>query len=173
MPDTYIAGVHSPLYEGRAYKDAARGYLARIYFQQRNYGKAKEMIDVLIGAAPGSLSNHPLQASLTQLYSARGASNIDPECIYQTTSSTAITSSWPPGGTARMLKACSRRSASIEPKGIATLQFFADAKFSDQDQRYALFRTLGDGTEVAHQIQSRGSFQYPTGTLSGNGAEPC
>lgn len=145
LPDTYITGEHSALYEGRAYKDAARGYLARIYFQQRNYTKAKEMINVLIGTVPGNLSNHQLQASLTQLFSTRGASNTDPECIYQTTSSTAITSSLATWWNSTNTESVFSRSASIEPKGIATLQFFADAKFAAQDQRFTLFKTLADG----------------------------
>lgn len=161
LPDTYIPGVHSALYEGRAYKDAARGYLARIYFQQRNYVKAKEMIDVLIGAAPGLLSNHPLQASLTQLYSARGATNTDPECIYQTTSSTAITSSLATWWNSTNVESVFTRSTSTEPKGIATVQFFADAKFSDQDQRYALFRTLGDGRKSPTKYSLVDHFNIP------------
>lgn len=161
LPDTYIPGVHSALYEGRAYKDAARGYLARIYFQQRNYTKAKEMIDKLIGAVPGNLSNHQLQSSLTQLYSTRGASNTDPECIYQTTSNTAITSSLATWWNSTNTESVFSRSASIDPKGIATVQFFDDAKFSTQDQRYALFKTLGDGRRSPTKYSLVDHFNIP------------
>lgn len=145
LPETYIPGVHSAVYEGRAYKDAARGYLAKVYFTQRNYAKAKEMINLLIGATPGVPANHPLQSSLTQLFSTRGAANTDPECIYQTTSSTTISSSLSNWWNNTNTEAVYSRSASVEPKGIATTQFFTDAKFTPGDQRRTLFKTLTDG----------------------------
>ena len=146
LPENYEPGVHSAIYEGRAYKDAALGYLAKVYFQQRNYPKAKEIIDGLIGATPGNLGRHPLQASLTQLFSTRGTANTDPECIYQTTSSTAISSSLATFWNSTNTESIYSRSASVAPKGIATNQFLADAHFNAQDQRYtALFKTLSDG----------------------------
>lgn len=161
LPDTYIPGVHSAIYEGRAYKDAARGYLAKVYFTQRNYAKAKEMIDLLIGATPGAIAKHPLQASLTQLYSTRGAANTDPECIYQTTSSTTITSSLATWWNSTNTESIYSRSASVEPKGIATTQFFADARFSGQDQRRTLFKTLPDGRITPTKYSLVDHFNIP------------
>jgi len=161
LPDTYIPGVHSAVYEGRAYKDAARGYLAKVYFTQRNYAKAKEMIDLLIGATPGIIVNHPLQASLTQLYSTRGAANTDPECIYQTTSSTAISSSLATFWNSTNTESVFSRSATIEPKGIATTQFFADAKFTTGDQRRNLFKTLPDGRITPTKYSLVDHFNIP------------
>lgn len=72
LPARYISGVHHPNYNGRAYKDAATGILARVYFQQADYGRARETINRLIGATPGSLSRHPLAGSVTEPYTTRG-----------------------------------------------------------------------------------------------------
>ncbi len=161
LPETYIAGVHTALYEGRAYKDAARGYLARVYFMQRNYAKAKEMIDVLIGSQPGNLTRHPLQASLNQLYTARGATNIDPECIYQTTSSTTISSSLATFWNSTNIESIFSRSAAVDPKGIATTQFFDDAHFSPQDLRFALFKKMPDGRLTPTKFSLVDHFNIP------------
>lgn len=162
LPETYDPAVHSAIYEGRAYKDAARGYLARIYFLQRNYAKAKEMIDRLIGNTPGNLTRHPLQSSLIQLFSTRGAANTDPECIYQTTSSTAISSSLATWWNSSNVESIFSRSVQAVPKGIATIQFFEDAHFDAQDQRYTdLFKTLADGRLTPTKYSLVDHFNIP------------
>jgi hypothetical protein len=144
LPETYDGNLHSGVYNGRAYKDAARGYLAKVYFQQLDYVKAKQMIDVIIGATPGTLTRHPLQSSLTQLFSARGPDNTDPECLYQTTSALTVNSLstfWSAGNVE-----CIYSMGNPTPKGIVSASFLQDAKFSVTDQRWTiLFKTLTDG----------------------------
>lgn len=145
LPETFVQGVHSGVYKGRAYRDAAKGFLAKVYFQQGNYVQAKEMIDQLIGSTPGVITGYPLQASLTQLFSARGAENTDPECIYQTTSSTAINASQATYWNSTNPESIYPRSAAVASKGIVTTQFITDAHFYPQDLRLTLFKTLSDG----------------------------
>lgn len=153
LPETYDASQHAAVYNGRAYKDAARGYLAKVYFQQQNYPMAKQTIDGLIGATAGEPSKHPLQPSLAELFSARGPDATDPECIYQTTSSittNSLATYWNSSNTESIY---ARNNAN--PKGVATEAFVADAHFDDADlRRTTLFATLADGriTPIKYSI---------------------
>lgn len=156
LPATYDGNLHSGVYNGRAYKDAARGYLAKVYFQQQDYVNAKKMIDLLVGATPGNIVNHPLQSSLTQLFSARGPDNTDPECIYQSTSSlttNSLSTYWSASNAE-----CIYQMGNATPRGIVSTSFLQDAKFSTADQRWSiLFKTLTDGkvTPVKYSLSAQ------------------
>jgi hypothetical protein len=144
LPEAYDPNAHAAVYYGRAYKDAARAYLAKVYFQQLNNTLAKQTIDGLIGATPGLPSSHPLQASLSQLFSARGPESTDPECIYQSTSSLTVNSLstfWTSTNPESIYTVNNNA-----PKGIVSTKFLEDAKFSSSDLRWTtFFKTLADG----------------------------
>ena len=59
--------VHNTAYQGRATKDAAWGYLAKVYFQKgtlTDLAKAKEAVDKAIGSTSG-MSEYPLEPLTT------------------------------------------------------------------------------------------------------------
>jgi hypothetical protein len=161
LPASYVEGVHSAIYNGRAYKDAARGYLVKVYFQQHDYARAKAMIDQVIGSAPGVPAQHQLQTSLSRLFTARGTDNIDPECIYQTTSSTTITTSLSTFWNGNNTESIYSRSPSIPPKGTVTDSFLVGAGFYPQDQRRTLFIQLADGRWSPTKYSLTDHFNIP------------
>ncbi|GEP97529.1 RagB/SusD family nutrient uptake outer membrane protein [Chitinophaga cymbidii] len=144
LPEAFDPAQHAAVFNGRATKDAARGYLAKVYFQQLNSTMAKQTIDGLIGATPGIPSSHPLQASLSALFSARGADDTDPECIYQSTSSITTNSLAPYWNSTNTESIYTINNAA--PKGIVSEKFLADANYSASDLRWTtFFKTLADG----------------------------
>jgi hypothetical protein len=132
LPDGYNPAINSASYNGRAYKDAAIAYLARVYFQQQDYVNAKRMIDLVIGSTAGTLTKHPLNGSVVTPFTTRGGTNTDPENIYQTTSSidvNSVSNYWYSATTSPF-----NTSAAL-PNCPATAAFVADAKFRSTDQR--------------------------------------
>lgn len=142
LPVAYIPGVHPVGYNGRAYKDAARGYLARVYFQQQDYVNAKTVINRLMGATAGAPSSHPLNIDVTQPFVTRGPDNTDPENIFQTTSSIIV------NGPSTFWYSANESIFNIGgANGVASNSFLTDANFYAPDQRWAkLFSTIG-GTQ--------------------------
>lgn len=160
LPDVYDASQHSAVYNGRAYKDAARAYLVKAYFQQQDYVKAKAMINDLIGATPGQPSKHPLNASLSALFSARGPDNTDPESIYQSTSSLTVNSlaNWWNNTNTEAIYTMNNAT----PKGIVTNKFLADAKFQSSDLRWTtFFKTNADGKVTNTKYSQVAHFNLP------------
>jgi hypothetical protein len=92
LPTGYDASIYPAPYNGRTYKDGAIAFLARVYFQQQNYVKAKQMIDLVIGSTAGSPSKHPLNSDVNAPFATRGATNQDPENILQNTASLNVNS---------------------------------------------------------------------------------
>lgn len=132
LPDGYDPAINAVSYNGRAYKDAAIAYLARVYFQQQDYVNAKRMIDQVIGSTAGALSKHTLNGSVIAPFTTRGGTNTDPENIYQTTSSidvNSLSNYWYAAVTSPF-----NTSATV-PNCPATAAFVADAKFIANDQR--------------------------------------
>ncbi|WEK34876.1 MAG: RagB/SusD family nutrient uptake outer membrane protein [Candidatus Pseudobacter hemicellulosilyticus] len=159
VPDGYVAGQHSGVFAGRFYKDAARAYLARVYWMQRDYTNAVSTINDIIGATPGNMTRHPLQANLVALFTARGVEGTDEEVLAQTTSVTTVNSSL-----ATWWNASAPESifSTANPKGLATSQFVADAKYSAADQRLALwFLRQSDGRLAPAKYNRALHFNIP------------
>lgn len=146
LPVAYLPNIHPAGYNGRAYKDAATGYLAKVYFQKQDYVKAKESINKLIGATAGNLSKHPLNVDVTQLFLTRGPDNTDPENIFQSTSALLVN-----GPSTVWWNANTSLFQSSGTNGVASSSFLLkDAKFYAPDQRFIkLFATLvGTGEKM-------------------------
>jgi hypothetical protein len=145
LPDAYDGNINPVSYNGRANKDAAIAYLAKVYFQQQDYVKAKAMIDLVMGSTAGSPSKHPLDGNVITPFNTRGANNTDPENIYQTTSSLDVNSLvpfWYSGNTAIFMVA----NTSVALQGFASNAFIADAKFGPGDlRRSSFFRIYPNG----------------------------
>lgn len=60
LPEAFDAAVHPNIYQPRANKAAARALLARVYFQQENYEACLQVINQVLGAAPGGPYRFPL-----------------------------------------------------------------------------------------------------------------
>lgn len=161
LPEAYEPGVHSAVYNGRTFKPAALAYLTKVYFQQGNYPKAKETINRIIGATPGVLSSHPLNPSLTALFSVRGPDNSDPEVLSQVTASlvsSAISFNFNQSNQVDAIYILS----SAAPRGVVTNQFLADAKYAASDiRRTTLFRTLSDGRVTPIKYALVNHFNIP------------
>ncbi|SDK26228.1 SusD family protein [Pedobacter sp. ok626] len=159
LPERFIPGVHSPNYNGRAYRDAARGVLARVYFQQQNYVKAREVIDRTIGSTPGSLSRHALHPDVTGVWVMSGEEQdlTNSEVIWMDTKPNAGNghSHWWNSQGYSLFKAFTIATAGtiVNAQGVnsvASTSFEKLAKFSNKapyiDQRKVqLFRTLSSG----------------------------
>jgi starch-binding outer membrane protein, SusD/RagB family len=158
LPERFIPGVYSPNYNGRAYRDAARGVLARVYFQQQNYAKAKEVIDRLIGATPGNLSRHPVNPDITAAWISSGEEQdlTNNEIIWMDTDP-IIGNGHSPGWWNQnysLFRSTATTTAgtilNLTPTAVASKAFLAEANFSNTapfiDQRKVqLFRTLTSG----------------------------
>lgn len=160
MPDLYLPGVHPAGYNGRAYKDAVRALLARVYFQQQNYSKAKEVIDRLIGPTivstdplvANNVTRHPLQPTCDLPFTARGPSSdyLNDENIWVDVA--PLTSN---GHSAAWYNANENLYRSWTPptvlnvvgvNSVASNAFLTLANFEDTDQRKTLwFATLSSG----------------------------
>lgn len=159
LPERYIPGVHSPNYNGRTYRDAARGVLARVYFQQQNYTLAKEVIDRTIGSTPGSLSRHALHPDVTAAWTSSGEEQdlMSNEIIWMDTDP-IVGNGHSPGWWNQnfsLFKSFTVATAgtvvnALGVNAVVSTAFEADAKFSTTapfiDQRKVqLFRTLTTG----------------------------
>lgn len=133
LPQQYNPAIHPPIYAGRTYKDAATAFLARVYFQQRDYVRAKDAIDRLIGAVPGTLSSHSLEEDMTKLFTSRGPEQTLPENIMQLTVSGTINSS---SGVAFFGQNQGIYAAS--PTARASSNFIEDAHYYSNDPRFTL-----------------------------------
>ena len=63
LPEEFDASKHPTSYQGRATRDAAWGYLAKVYFQKGTLAdliKAKDAVNEAIGATPGMPLDYPL-----------------------------------------------------------------------------------------------------------------
>jgi tetratricopeptide (TPR) repeat protein len=162
MPERYNPSLHPSGYNGRAYKDAVLGYLVKVYFQQQNYPKAKEMIDKLIGAAPGSVSRHPLDADVLQTFTSTGPNEITPEIIYQSTASVAgigLNGFWFNSNTALYTRP-TNNPANVN--GLASNAFKQNARFYGTDQRYArLFSLMTTGAIMPIKYTSKDNANIP------------
>ncbi|MCD0490340.1 RagB/SusD family nutrient uptake outer membrane protein [Pedobacter sp. MC2016-14] len=158
LPAGYNPAIHPPAYQGRTYKDAARALLARVYFQQQNYGKAKEVIDRLIGATPGEPSNHPLETGdITDVFSRRGINNINPESIFQTTSSldvNATTTYWNTNNGAFGVAPTTVSQARVTPS------FISDTHHYSTDVRYTLLLRPGTTGLIPNKYSKAGIFSF-------------
>lgn len=144
LPESYLPGVHPSGYNGRAYKDAARSILARVYFQQQNYGKAKEMIDKVIGATvvsadptvANNLTRHPLAASCEIPFTLRGpvADLVNDENIWSDvaalTANGHVGAWWNSAETLYKTWTFTSVPAPATVNGVASSTFIAQAKFS-------------------------------------------
>ena len=162
MPERYNPGIHPSGYNGRAYKDAVLGYLARVYFQQQNYPKAREVIDRLIGASPGSLSRHTLDADVLQTFTTTGPNEISPEMIYQSTASVTgigLNGFWYNSNTSIYARPTSNPA---NVNGLASNAFKQNARFYGSDQRYAkLFSLMTTGAIMPIKYSSKDNSNIP------------
>jgi len=162
LPDQYNAGVHPSGYNGRAYRDAARGYLAKVYFQQQNYAAAKGAIDRLMGATPGAVSGHALDADVLQTFSTTGPNDISPEIIYQSTASVTgigLNSFWFNGNTALYSRPT---TIPTNVNGLASNAFKLNARFFGADQRRAkLFSVMTTGELMPIKYSSKDNMNIP------------
>lgn len=62
LPEAYDVQRDPIDYQDRANRFAARFLLARVYFQMKNFAKAKEQIDQIIGSGRFALTEEPIQA---------------------------------------------------------------------------------------------------------------
>jgi len=162
LPERYNAGVHPSGYNGRAYQDAARGYLAKVYFQQQNYAAAKEVIDRLIGSTPGSMSRHGLDADVLQTFSTTGPNDISPEIIYQSTASVTgigLNSFWFNGATTLYSRPT---TVPTNVNGLVSNAFKQNARFFGTDQRRAkLFSVMTTGDWMPIKYTSKDNMNIP------------
>jgi len=62
LPDGYRVGIDPLEYQDRATRDAARFLLARVYFQMKDFAKAKEQCDLVLNSNRYTLTEDPIQA---------------------------------------------------------------------------------------------------------------
>jgi hypothetical protein len=85
LPDAFNPARDLPSYRGRATKDAARAYLARVYFQQgtEGYSQALTYINSIVGSTPGVIEKYPLASSVVDPFSQTGETAKSSEVIFQ------------------------------------------------------------------------------------------
>jgi len=160
LPDDYNGALHPAAYYGRTYKDGARAYLARVYFQQQDYARAKEQINLILGVTAGTLSRHPLESGdITRLYKTRGPADTNPEILLQTTSALNIS------GLSRYWNSATESiyglSPSLASSARATISFIQDAHFYSSDLRYTqLFRQGTEGL-IPNKYSFSADFNQP------------
>lgn len=158
LPVGYDPSIHPAAYQGRTYKDAARALLVRVYFQQQNYTRAKEVIDRLIGSTPGDPSNHPLETSdITDVFSRRGINDINPESIFQTTSSLDVngtTTYWNTNNGAFGV------APTVNSQARVTQSFLDDAHHYSTDIRYTLLLRPGTTGLIPNKYSKAGVFSF-------------
>jgi len=156
LPETFDAAIHTNSAYARATtKDAARAILARVYFQQREYVKAKEAINRAIGASAGSPAKHALEPDVSQTFLDISAAGISPENIFSIVGSQVP--AFNPNGFwyANAGSAIGGPYAGTTPTGVASNAFLNDARFSATDnRRILLLRTLSDGkiSPIKYQV---------------------
>jgi hypothetical protein len=62
LPDGFRSGIDPIEYQDRATRDAARFLLARVYFQMKDFAKAKEQCDIVLNSNRYTLTEDPIQA---------------------------------------------------------------------------------------------------------------
>lgn len=133
LPAAYDTKTHPASYLGRATSMAAKAYLAKVYFQQADYVRAKAKIDEVLGSTPGSIQNFPLNSNVLEAYQTSGftANSIstNKETVFMLIHIIGA------GFSDKMREKWYQAKAGTIPNNVASKSFVKTANFSKADLR--------------------------------------